>query len=426
MKPWREEFADEREFEAGELLARAAAVPEWSATGKREVWSRIDESARGPETAQGLPDRWLPLALAGSCALLVIAILHSQSVRRAGSTAAAPPAPIAAQTEVVESQDWTPVDLGAVGTLSIQKKAVYRLPAPAHARDYRISLDRGQICAAVAHRDPSAGPLVMQTPHLQVFVIGTRFCVDARQGESVVKVTEGRVRVQTAAGTAFVGAGETIGSTDPRLSAPPVPTEAPAAERPKPSATPPISAARALADSSNDTPPAPQGALPQSSLAEQNALYAQGAIARDQHDGTAALAAWRSYLVQFPHGVLAPEAAAGVLSVLVSEGRDREALFAADDYLSSYPADGRAAEVAFIRGNLLHEKFNRTADALEAYRRALALATRPGLRDDALFAVAACERMLGRTAEAQATFKEYQSEFPHGTHAAELSKWMGK
>ncbi len=129
---------------------------------------------------------------------------------------------------------------------------------------------------------------------------------------------------------------------------------------------------------------------------------------------------------QFPQGVLAPEAATGILSELVGEGRDREALRAADDYLSRFPADGRAAEVAYIRGNLLREKLGRTSDALAAYRQALALATSPRLKGDSLFAVGACQRMLGYTAAARETFKQYQAEFPGGVHAGELSRWLSE
>ena len=145
----------------------------------------------------------------------------------------------------------------------------------------------------------------------------------------------------------------------------------------------------------------------------------------DRHDGPGALAAWSASLRQFPQGVLAPEATAGILSELVDEGRDREALTAADDYLGKFPADRRAAEVAFIRGNLLREKFSRTADALAAYQQALRLATRHRLKDDALFAVGACQRMLGQTAAARESFKQYQTKFPAGVHWASFTLALG-
>jgi TolA-binding protein len=164
-----------------------------------------------------------------------------------------------------------------------------------------------------------------------------------------------------------------------------------------------------------------------SALAAENALYARAIAARDRHDGQGALATWVDYLTRYPHGVLAPEAAAGVLSELVAEGRDPDALRAADQYLASFggngPGDGRAAEVAFIKGNLLHDKLGRTADALSAYQLALRLATRPALRDDALFAIGACQKKLGFPADARRSFERYRREFPNGAHAAELPKW---
>jgi len=417
MRPLRDEARDELERQASDLLTEASDRPVWTPKDKGAVWRGIVARAGERERALGPRLGWpLSLALAGSFALLAFALVHTRA--RPRSQAAAGAQTTATVPQVESESSWSDIDLGAVGTLRVARKTVYRLPA-APARDYRIVLEEGTLCAEITHRDAvTQGPLLIQTPQFQVVVIGTSFCVDVHGGISRVSVTQGRVQVQAPTGTAFVNVGETMGSDDPRL-------------RPARPVTPP---AKLLANSSPVRPSMPQpaqpaaaqAALPPSSLAEQNALYSQGTLARDRHDGPGALAAWSSFLHQFPQGVLAPEAAAGVLGELVEEGRDREALTAADDFLVRFPANGRAAEVAFIRGNLLREKLGRTADALVAYQQALGLATRPRLKDDALFAVGACQRMLGQTAAARETFKRYQAQFPNGVHSGELSRWLSE
>ena len=108
--------------------------------------------------------------------------------------------------------DWSVVALETNGTLRVERKSLaHRLPATA-ARDYRIALDEGALCAEIAHRDAvTQGPLVIETPQVQIFVIGTSFCVHVRNGISSVSVTQGRVEGRRPSGTAFVSAGESHG-----------------------------------------------------------------------------------------------------------------------------------------------------------------------------------------------------------------------
>ncbi len=223
MKPLRDEAGDELELQAAELIAQGSELPGWRPEEKEAAWERIAAAARASEPALSARLGWpLQLALASSFALLALALVLPRFNARAPATvevahpsavpAAAPVNAMASASAAdrgglqsvapaalpAHSATLIAVDLGAVGKLRVDRKAVYRLP-PAAGRDYRIGLDDGTLCAEIAHRDPSTqGPLSVQTPQFEVLVVGTSFCVEVRQGVSRVSVTQGRVRVQAA------------------------------------------------------------------------------------------------------------------------------------------------------------------------------------------------------------------------------------
>ncbi|MBA3708508.1 MAG: FecR domain-containing protein [Planctomycetes bacterium] len=69
-------------------------------------------------------------------------------------------------------------------------------------RGKRILLERGRLIATVAKQPPDA-PLAVQTAHLRVEVVGTRFDIERTAGLTRLEVDEGRVRVAGATGDPF-------------------------------------------------------------------------------------------------------------------------------------------------------------------------------------------------------------------------------
>ncbi len=163
MTPWREkvpeELNDELELEVEAPGAGESSDVDLDDRRKTSGLERLNARRRVTATntwrtfgAAFWPRLgWqLPLALASSMALLVFALIHPRP-----STA-----PLihknAAPVSTATIQDWTSVDLGAVGKLRVQANTTYRLPGPARSGEYRIALDDGALCAEViAHRRPA-------------------------------------------------------------------------------------------------------------------------------------------------------------------------------------------------------------------------------------------------------------------------------
>src|SRR6185503_1826019 len=86
-----------------------------------------------------------------------------------------------------------------------------------------------------------------------------------------------------------------------------------------------------------------------SGLAAQNALFALGALQRDElRKPGEALATFRAYLRRFPDGALAPEAAFACAELLASLSRLPEAIAELEAYRAAYPADPRSARAAVL------------------------------------------------------------------------------
>jgi hypothetical protein len=366
------------------------------------------------------------------------------STRRISDALTRPASAAATKDREVPQEDWITVDLRSDGQLFATATASFQIPSvPAAAHEpYVVTLDRGELCAQVSHRDQGTqGPFIVQAPTIRAVVVGTRFCVfaGATPAASWVKVEEGLVQVErVGAGSLLAAAGALVhaGATHP-------PDEGPLAAldptSPIPRAEPTDSTGRTARPAGR----AARGTLSSclagpvelrerclwheaggEGLAAENALYLLGTMARDrQHDGTAALSLWETYRHRFPQGALSAETSWNIFSELLAERRYDQALSESDEFLRRHENFSRVGEVKLRRAEILRD-LGRMGEAVDAYRKLLAEETRPTLRDDALFGLGTCQARLGAAGEAQATWERYQREFSAGRHRAEVVRQL--
>lgn len=377
------------------MLESAAQVDEWPEARYERVRRRAAETLAGGRRRALRTAGAAALAVGAAAALLLVVL------RR--------PAPGA------EESRWRTVELGSLGSLQVTADAQLRLGTEAEDPDERRAyLLAGSARAHVAKQDPRR-PFALVTPHFRVVVVGTRFSVSVAGDLSAVSVEEGRVRVESAAGgSLLLGAGERADSRDPRLKpAPPTPAAAPAPALPMEQTASGCPRSGPLAERKQCLRRLSQGA----GLEAQNALYALGLMARDEErDSAGAIEAWGDYRRRFAQGLLAPEASLDLLRELLVAKRHAEALAQAEQFQESFPGDPRAAEVSLIRAKLLCTRFGRLAQAQTAFGLALSSA-RGEVREDAVYARAACVELLSGPEVARAAWRRYLEEFPDGPHA---------
>ncbi len=372
----------------------------WSANAQAKVGIELEARlARRPS-----PLRTLAFALTAVVALIAGALWIFASVGREGAHRI--------------------IALGAEATLDVTAEGEIDLPPSTGER--RVVLKAGEVCAEVAHRDvPSEGPLVVEAPRLKVVVVGTHFCVSTESGVSTVSVTRGRIRAESPSGSSvFVDAGESIRSDDPRLALTVRKVELPAlvpsqVRAPTAPATSRCADAASIPERRSCYARAAKG----TDIAAQNALYGLGFLERDDaHDGPAAIVAWQTYTARFPKGIFAPETALASMSELVNESRYAEALREADRYLATGDESARG-RVALIRAQLLVGPLSQPAQALAPLLELVATGE-ASQREESLYTLGRCQLALGRSPEAQETFRRLLSEYPASSHAAEVRAWV--
>ena len=382
----------------------------WSSVERSALWSRIERSAKGTPLGGRRSLGWALMVAVPAVALAfffrprVENRLSTRSVASNATQVAQFPAPIKRV-----------VDLGSIGTLEVTDETRYRLSLGAKTSDSqpKIFLDRGELYARIQKRDGGA-PLIVVTPHLQVVVASGQFRLGVEVQSSTVNLELGGVKVEHEGRSVVLAPGQRIKSDDLRL-------------RPM---TKEVTKARSTLNSDACAELAPNelkkcyaSEARGGGLRAQNALYTLGLLAREEGDSAGALSIWRSYQRRFPDGVLAREAAESILGELVSQGRNKEALVEAERY--PFRPDGRSAEVRLIVANLLRTDLGCSDRVLTAYQSTLsAVGSGMRSREESLYQIGVCQNELGRRAEATAAWTRYRSDFPAGSHLAEVTRFL--
>jgi len=381
------------------LLDEVRRVREWTDEEQQRTWSEL-ERAFTPRPCRGWT-RPLGFALVGAAA--TAAVVLTVLLRSASG--------------------WLQLELGEVGELEVAPGAALRLSDLADPHERRILLDAGALRVPAKPPRPER-PVVVQTPHLRAIVVGTRFEVEVGAAVTQVHVSEGIVRVASLVGSAVeLRSGMSIGSDDSRLQPPPLDERASMPEPQVPSAS------RAPVPSVCQGAPKDRMACLESmaagrGLAAQNALYVLGLTAQEDGDEARAMEAFRRYSERYPTGALGPEASLGLLRSLVSAGEWRQALQESDSFRQRFPTEGRLPAVALLRANLLCRLETDPLAAVAVYEQVLGEQGWAQIRDEALFARAACAEARAGHAAARSHWERYLAELPRGAHAAQARRWL--
>jgi hypothetical protein len=210
---------------------------------------------------------------------------------------------------------------------------------PLSADERRMRLRTGTVDVDLPVKLADGRRLVVETPNVEVIVVGTAFSVGVREagGAVATRVTVRRGIVKVVEGgkqRAVLVAGQEWESPLPSAAEPPASTKAP------------VSGPRL---STGARPP-------EGTLAEENRLFQSGLSARNAGDPAAAAEAFATLLARYPRSVLAEQALAERFRALERAGRLSSAVVTARRYLASYPRGFARTEAERLTQGPLDER----------------------------------------------------------------------
>lgn len=344
----------ERRLRAEELLGNmgrlVVPVPDESELERQRVVDAVNRRLAG-----GLRSRLKQrLFFASAAAALVFAAgLAFAHFRRVSTPELAAARPSGADvfkpgdTVRTEPQEFRAGSLENGARVSLSGGTVFSVSVPTRGAD-ELVLDRGRVELSVPKLH-SGHTLSVTTPDSTVTVRGTRFAVGVAllgsRAITSVEVTEGSVWVRKGDARLVLEAGSRWSSNDAER-APPAPQDpAPVANSEESTVASPAARAvarpssAALAPVASHAPPDARqdSALPSSTLAEENNLYAAAARATRDGNSTLAISELNKLLSRYPNSPLAQNARVDRFRVLQHSGRAEEAVIQARRYLADYP-----------------------------------------------------------------------------------------
>jgi hypothetical protein len=255
--------------------------------------------------------------------------------------------------EVVSTAERAGVEIGiASGRADLAAASELEIVAPT-ATERRLRLGRGSVDVDLPHKLESGKHLVVETPDVDVLVVGTAFTVEVGQENGArathVSVRRGTVWImQNGQQRAVLHAGD-----DWRTPA----AKAAALSEPAPVRTRSVGS-RGAVTRAGGTPRVVPSARPVDSgtLAEENRLFQAGLTARNAGDAAAAADAFASLLSRYPRSVLREQALAGEFRALERAGRSSAATVAARRYLAGYPSGFAHVDAERVANSLASDR----------------------------------------------------------------------
>lgn len=233
--------------------------------------------------------------------------------------------------EVVTTAAESRLGVGVeAGTVVLGESSRLEFVAPS-AGERRVRLGAGTVDVDLPVKLAAGRHLVVETPNVEVLVVGTAFSVGVREAGTAVAT-----RVSVRRGTVWVmengkRRAVLVAGQEWESALPAAPAAEPAEESPAPAAAPkPASGAGSRGGDGT--------------LAEENKLFQAGLSARNAGDPAAAAEAFATLLARYPRSVLAEQALAERFRALERAGRGSAAVVTARRYLASYPRGFARAE----------------------------------------------------------------------------------
>ncbi len=273
------------------------------------------------------------------------------SVRRGEQTSPLRVGDVLVGGEVLATAAQAVVEIGIdSGRAELEGSSELVLVRPT-ADERRLRLGVGTVDVDLPRRLESGKHLVVETPDVDVLVVGTAFTVDVGRTGSAstrVRVRRGTVWImQGGKQRAVLNAGDDWSSATLARAGAPVPVEASEA------AGPPVRQAQ-LAGNPRVT--SAKRASDRGTLEEENRLFQAGLSARNAGDHGGAAEAFAGLLSRYPRSVLREQALAEQFRALERAGRSSAATVAARRYLAGYPAGFARADAERVTSSLLPER----------------------------------------------------------------------
>jgi hypothetical protein len=271
-------------------------------------------------------------------------VVGEVSVRRHGEASALHVGELFVGGELLSTSAGSTVEIGiASGRTAVAASSELEIMRPT-ANERRLRLGVGSVDVDLPHKLEAGKHLVVETPDVDVLVVGTAFTVDVGRAPGAastrVRVRRGTVWIMRAgAQLAVLNAGDDWSSaTKPAPAAAPAPREVPV---------------RAVAAARTN---GPAREAESGTLREENRLFKAGLTARNNGDNAGAADAFATLLSRYPRTVLREQALAEQFRSLERAGRSPAATVAARRYLASYPNGFARADAERLTSGLLPER----------------------------------------------------------------------